>query len=93
MSENTADTLIGVEGEVKWFDSRKGFGFIIGPNEQDVMVHYSVISGQGYRSLRDGMTVEYDAKRTESGWKATRVARLNSVETPKRHPSPRTPRQ
>lgn len=93
MSEHPADTLVGVEGEVKWFDTRKGFGFIVGPNEQDVMVHYSVISGPGYRSLRDGTTVEYDAKRTEKGWKATRVVRLSSVETPKRHSAPRTPRQ
>lgn len=93
MSEQPTDTLVGVEGEVKWFDARKGFGFIIGPDQQDVMVHYSVINGPGYRSLRDGTTVEYDAKRTERGWKATRVVRLSSVETPKHRSAPRTPRQ
>lgn len=93
MSEHPVDTLVGVEGEVKWFDARKGFGFIIGPQEQDIMVHFSVITGPGYRSLRDGATVEYDAKRTEKGWKATRVVRVGSVETPKRRGAPRTPRQ
>jgi len=93
MSEHPTDTLAGVEGEVKWFDAKKGFGFIIGPDEQDVMVHYSVINGPGYRSLRDGMTVEYDAKLTDKGWKATRVVRLGSVETPDRRAAPRTPRQ
>lgn len=93
MSDQSIDTLVGVEGEVKWFDTRKGFGFIIGPQQQDVMVHYSVISGPGYRSLRDGTTVEYDAKRTERGWKATRVARLGVVETPTRRSTPRSPRQ
>ena len=73
MSERTMQTLVGVEGEVKWFDSRKGFGFIVGPEGQDIFVHYSVIDGSGYRSLRDGTTVEYDAERSDKGWKAKRV--------------------
>jgi len=80
MSEHTTQTLAGVEGEVKWFDSRKGFGFIVGPQGQDVFVHYSVIDGSGYRSLRDGSTVEYDADRTDKGWKATRVVCHGTIE-------------
>ncbi len=93
MSEQPTETLVGVEGEVKWFDTRKGYGFIFGPNGENVMVHYSVISGPGYKSLRDGTTVEYDAMMTDKGWKATRVVRVGSVETPKRQTTPRTPRQ
>ncbi|MEQ8317869.1 MAG: cold shock domain-containing protein [Phycisphaerales bacterium] len=81
MTEQPTDLLEGIEGEVKWFDARKGYGFIIGPQGQDVMVHYSVIKGAGYRSLRDGSTVEYDAKKTDKGWKATRVERTGVVET------------
>jgi cold shock CspA family protein len=46
--------LEGVEGEVKWFDPRKGFGFIVGPEGQDIFVHFSVIQGEGFRVLRDG---------------------------------------
>ena len=84
MSEQPTQTLVGVEGEVKWFDARKGFGFIIGPEGQDVFVHYSVIDGTGYRSLRDGSAVEYDAEHTGKGWKATRVVRHGSVESPQR---------
>ncbi len=93
MSEQPTDELIGVEGEVKWFDNGQGYGFIIGPQNQDIFVHYSVITGEGYRSLRDGATVEYDAKLTDKGWKATRVVRVSAVETPKPNPSPRTPRR
>lgn len=84
MSDQTSDELIGVTGEVKWFDARKGFGFIVGPQEQDIFVHYSVIDGSGYRQLRDGSTVEYDAARTPKGWKATRVMCHAEVQTPRR---------
>lgn len=91
MSERSADALVGHEGEVKWFDAKKGFGFIIGPDEQDIFVHFSVIQGGGYRVLRDGAVVDYDAERTDKGWRATRVERRESIEVP-RH-APRTPRR
>ncbi len=47
-------------GTVKWFDTKKGFGFIIGPEGQDVFVHFSSIEGEGFKSLKDGETVEYE---------------------------------
>jgi CspA family cold shock protein len=47
-------------GNVKWFDSKKGFGFIVGPEGKDVFVHFSSIEGDGFRSLKDGESVEYD---------------------------------
>jgi len=62
-----------IEGTVKWFDPRKGFGFIIGPEGQDIFCHYSIIEGEGFRVLKDGQTVEYDAEKSEKGWRATRV--------------------
>jgi len=74
------DHLVGVEGVVKWFDPRKGFGFIIGPERQDIFAHYSAIQGDGFRILKDGTTVNYDAVRTDKGWKATRVIRTEAVE-------------
>lgn len=72
--------LEGMEGVVKWFDQRKGFGFIIGPEGQDIFTHYSVIEGQGYRVLADGTTVKYDAVKTDKGWKATKVVRVEFPE-------------
>ena len=74
------DQIVGAEGTVKWFDPRKGFGFVIGPEGQDIFVHYSVIQGEGFRVLKDGARVSYDAAKSDTGWKATRVARVESVE-------------
>ena len=69
------------DGTVKWFDPKKGYGFIVGPEGQDIFVHYSQISGDGFRVLKDGATVNYDATEGEKGWHATRVDRAeNSVE-------------
>jgi len=67
-------------GTVKWFDPRKGFGFIIGPEGQDIFAHYSAIEGEGFRVLKDGSEVTYDAEKTEKGWKATRVVRHESLD-------------
>ena len=62
-------------GLVKWFDPKKGFGFIVGPTGQDVFVHYSQITGGGFRSLKDGETVEYELVESDKGWQAKQVQR------------------
>jgi len=80
MSETSPSLLEALEGTVKWFDPRKGFGFIVGPEGQDIFTHYSVIQGDGFRVLKDGSAVQYDAERTDKGWKATRVVRVEDVE-------------
>ena len=55
-------------GTVKWFDSKKGFGFIKGEQEgQDIFVHYSNIEGDGFRSLKNGESVEYELIESEKG--------------------------
>lgn len=74
------DQVVGVEGVVKWFDPRKGFGFIVGPGGADVFAHFSVIVGDGFKALRDGSSVEYDAVRVDGRWKATRIVRTGHVE-------------
>lgn len=90
----TDDKIVAAEGTVKWFDPRKGFGFIVGPAGQDVFAHFSVIAGDGFRALHDGSTVEYDAVRGDDGrWKATRITRGPQVEVTdhgRRHQQPQT---
>jgi CspA family cold shock protein len=83
--------LEGIDGEIKWFDPRKGYGFIVGPEGQDIFVHFSVIEqDDGFRTLRDGEMVSYDATQGDKGWSATRACslavkapRTNSVTEPK----------
>jgi cold shock protein len=62
-------------GKVKWFDSKKGYGFIIGEQGQDVFVHYTSIAGEGFRALKDGETVTYDLIKGEKGDQAKNVVR------------------
>jgi len=64
---------MSVRGKVKWFDPKKGYGFIVGPDDQDVFVHYSQILGDGFRSLKDGEEVEYELINGEKGWQAQAV--------------------
>jgi CspA family cold shock protein len=67
-------------GKVKWFNDQKGFGFIAAEETgKDVFVHHTVIEGQGYKTLADGETVEYEAESSSKGLKATRVKRLAAV--------------
>lgn len=88
----TADRITNLEGSVKWFDPKKGFGFIVGPEGQDIFAHFTRIVGDGFRVLKDGSRVVYDAERTDKGWSATRVARVDDEAGPRRH-YPRTPRR
>jgi cold shock protein len=65
-----------VTGTVKWFDSKKGFGFIQGPDEgKDVFVHYTSIEGEGFRSLKDGESVEFELVESDKGLQAFHVRR------------------
>lgn len=71
-------------GHVKWFDSKKGFGFILNPEGQDVFVHFSSIEGEGFRALREGEQVEYDQVQGPKGLLAQKVKRLVPVDRPTR---------
>ena len=61
-------------GKVKWFNNEKGYGFIIGENNQDVMVHYSCIEQSGYKTLHENQLVEY-------GLQAQKVKPVKDLET------------
>lgn len=67
-------------GTVKWFDSKKGFGFILNAEGKDVFVHFSSIAGDGFRSLRDGEQVEYEQIEGSKGLSAKDVRRLEVPE-------------
>lgn len=60
-------------GSVKWFDTKKGYGFIVGPEGKDVFVHYTSIEGDGFRALREGEEVEYELVHTDKGLQAANV--------------------
>ena len=65
------------EGAVKWFDARKGCGFILGEDGgPDIFVHFSAIEGDGFKSLKDGDKVEYELVDSDKGPQATQVRRL-----------------
>ncbi|MGA2029463.1 MAG: cold-shock protein [Verrucomicrobiota bacterium] len=66
-------------GKVKWFDNRKGFGFIAQNSGQDVFVHYSSIASSGFRTLIEGEEVSFDVVPGEKGLKAENVQRLNPL--------------
>jgi CspA family cold shock protein len=62
-------------GKVKWFDNKRGFGFILQDTGQDVFVHHSSIMGNGYKTLQEGELVNYELVTSDKGPKAERVQR------------------
>lgn len=69
------------KGQVKWFDAKKGFGFIVGPDGKDIFVHYTHIADEGYRTLNDGEVVEYELVRTDKGSQAHGIVRQQAEQT------------
>lgn len=69
-------------GKVKWFDPKKGYGFILGDKGQDVFVHYTSIVGDGFRALKDGETVAYDMIEGDKGCQARNVLRPSAAPPP-----------
>jgi len=63
------------KGHVKWFDTKKGYGFIEQPDGDDLFVHYSGIEGEGFKSLRAGEEVEFEVTHGPKGPQATHVTK------------------
>jgi CspA family cold shock protein len=61
------------KGRVKWFSEKKGYGFITQEDGNDVFVHYSAITAEGFRTLREGDEVEFEISQGEKGLQATDV--------------------
>ena len=69
------------EGTVKWFNDRKGYGFITRENGKDVFVHFSNITEEGFKSLQEGEKVSFDVEESERGPQAVNVKKAETAET------------
>jgi CspA family cold shock protein len=65
--------MVVAEGIVKWFNDKKGYGFISMDEGQDVFVHYSSILGTGFRSLYEGQRVRFEVEESDKGPQAVQV--------------------
>ena len=65
-------------GKIKWFDNKKGFGFIAQSTGQDVFVHHTAITGQGFKTLNEGDAVSFEIVPGEKGLKAENVQRVQA---------------
>ena len=68
-------------GRVKWFNENKGYGYIEQDDGEDVFVHFSVIEEEGFKSLTEGMEVEFEAVAGEKGLQAIRVVKVKDDES------------
>ena len=64
------------EGRVKWFNQKKGYGFIETDDGEDIFVHFSGIEGDGFRTLNEDEPVSFDIEETEKGKNAIHVKRI-----------------
>lgn len=62
-----------MKGTVKWFDAKKGYGFITKEDGEDIFVHYSAIQAEGYKTLKEGDRVEFDVQNGQKGPQAANV--------------------
>jgi CspA family cold shock protein len=62
-------------GTVKWFSNQKGYGFITTDDGKDVFVHYSAIEGDGFKTLQEGMKVQFEITQGPKGEQATKVTK------------------
>ncbi len=63
-------------GTVKWFNDKKGFGFISRDEGDDVFVHHTSIQGEGFKTLAEGEKVEFELVEDQKGFKASNVVKL-----------------
>jgi CspA family cold shock protein len=78
LASGTQETLTMASGKVKWWDNKKGFGFIAQESGQDVFVHHSSIVGKGFKTLNEGDEVAFDIVASEKGPKAENVQRVRA---------------
>ena len=64
------------QGTVKWFNDKKGFGFIIADTGKDVFVHHAAIEVEGYKTLKEGDKVQFEIVKGPKGEQATKVTKI-----------------
>lgn len=65
-----------LKGKVKWFNSQKGFGFLTGDDGKDYFLHFSEIKMEGYKTLNENDSVEFNTEETDKGIKAINVKKI-----------------
>ena len=90
-SDETAAPMVEVAGRVKWFDSAKGYGFIVPDGgEADVLIHVTVLRRDGFSTLREGARVVAEAQRRDRGLQVLKVISVTEPETGYAPSPPRT---
>jgi CspA family cold shock protein len=69
--------MSAITGKVKWFDAKKGFGFIEQEGGDDVFVHFREIQTDGFKTLKDGQEVEFEVETGDKGLQATNVRAID----------------
>jgi CspA family cold shock protein len=64
------------KGKIKWFDNKKGYGFITGEDGKDIFVHHTAITGEGYKTLEEGQSVEFEVTQGPKGEQASNVTKI-----------------
>ena len=80
MCLETKRHTLNMNGRVKWFDYKKGFGFLICEDGKEVFVHYSGILKDGFKSLNEGELVEFEIEQIERGEQAINVVSKQKAE-------------
>ncbi len=73
MREKEEIKIMALEGTIKWFNDKKGYGFIKRENGDDVFVHYSSIVAEGFKTLVEGQRVQFDIEEGNKGLRAVNV--------------------
>ena len=76
ISEVVQELKAMLQGTVKWFNNKRGWGFIVKEDGEDIFVHYSAIKGDGFKSLTEGQLVQFEIEESSDGPAAADVEKL-----------------